>query len=202
MKPFCYFFISSFLLISCSYGIFQTQTNYSNEFYDEFKKKQTFVLKQDFTPNEQNTNIQSMLLEFLSEADSNNDIQVFVSLNRISNSQPIESQLYLKINEKDIYVLPLKIVDSKPQEHNITETTTTVSFDTAGVSHSTEATSNRLIRWNSDNYTAIIPSEIIRIIKNSYAVTWRLYSGAIPATFRLNNSKMEKFNCFVNQNAN
>jgi hypothetical protein len=198
MKAIAYCFICSILLISCTFGI--NPSNYSNKFYDEFKDKHSFVLKQALMPYERNSNIQRVEFEFLTEIDSNNnDVQVFVNITRNIASQPIENQLYLKTDEKDIYILPLKIVDSKPKESNISETITTVSIDTAGVSHTSEATSNRIISWNSDNYTAIIPFEMVQKIKNSYAVTWRLYSGAIPATFNLNSAKMKNFNCFINQ---
>ena len=198
MKPIAILFVSTLLLMSCT-SLFN-QSNFSNHFYDEFKQKNTFVLKQMVTPEERNSNIQNEEFEYLIHNDSiDNDIRLFINLRRNIASQPIENQLYIKLNASEIHKITLKVIASKPQERNIVETATNTTVDTAGVSHTTENTSNRLMSWNDDTYEATIPFEIVEKMKRSHAITLRLYSGAMPATFVLNNSKMEKFNCFVNQ---
>jgi hypothetical protein len=197
MKLFSYLFCTSLLLLSCTFGT--SPVNYSSQYYDEFKDQQTFVLKQQFQPSEHNSGIQSVHFEFLSKlGNSQNGVEMFLNITRDSNAQPIENQLYLKVNEKTIYTLPLKIFESKSQESNITEMTTPISTDSSGtqVSDSGQTT---VIKWNSDNYKAIISEELVHKIKNSNAITWRLYSGAMPSSFILYSSKMDKFNAFLNQ---
>ncbi len=195
MKNLACIFILFCLIFSCTVGI--APNNYYNNFYDEFKDKTTFILKQDLYAKESNSNIGSINIEFIMYNDSaDHDLQVFLTM---TNNLPIENKFYIKSNEKDIYIVPIELVVSKSREANISEISTTQKFDTSGVMHSESSTSNRVITYNTASYKAIIPFDIIENLKSSYAISWRLYSGALPSTYVLKNRNMEKFNCFINQ---
>jgi hypothetical protein len=197
MKIHLLYYLTAFILISC-YTVNSTG-KYSNQFFDEYKQKQTTVLLQQLYPKEYNSSIQSATFEWVIQCDSAiADTKLYINLTRKKASQLIENELYIKINEGSILKVPLRLSGSETHEVELIENNTSTTTDSTGT-HESTSTSNTRLNYHTDAYQAQISDEILEKLKNSYALSLRLYSGAIPSTFTLGQGKMQKFNCFVNQ---
>lgn len=165
----------------CGNSYYNTITHYS----DEFKKTETFILNQRFTPDEKNSLVNTALITYEKQKRTPVDkVTLFFVFERNPISFNIDKKGFIRTSGRNFEVEGVNLTTE-----NFTQTVVTnnnvITLDSTGVT-SVAANSSATKSWLQDKFKLELSEEIVQTLRNGNDLTFRFYTNATPITFTLN----------------
>jgi hypothetical protein len=155
----------------CGNSYYNTITHYS----DEFKKTETFILNQRFTPDEEMSLINSALITYEKQKRVPADkVTLFFVFERNAISFNIDKKGFIKTSGHNFEVAGVNLTTE-----NYTQTVVTnnnvITLDSTGVK-SIAGNSSETKSWLQDKFKLELSEEIVQALRNGNDLTFRFYT--------------------------
>ncbi|MEN9612181.1 MAG: hypothetical protein RLZZ628_2995 [Bacteroidota bacterium] len=159
--------------------------NVIQHYSDEFKKTETFILNQHFTPDEKKSLVKTAFITYQKQKSKVSEkITLFFVFQRNLMSFNIDKKGFIKTNDRSF-----EIDGKNLNTENVTQTVTNnniIVLDSTGV-QTALLSSNETTHWLQDKFQLELSDEIAQMLRNGQDLKFRFYSGAIPITFTVKN---------------
>lgn len=194
IKLYCLFLLVLIIQQSCTILFF----NDFQKFDDEFKNSKKLVARVLLNSEERRTEINGAYIIFDREISDKQDItKAYLVISRTSSSFKVEKSGFLKADDKT-FDIEIRQVETEYKSKNETSISTFAKTDSTGVTTG-QTIENEEHSWIDDKFMFTLTPEMISAVKETNEVVLRFYFGPIPATFKINRSKLNSVHKALNE---